>query len=156
MPPIVYLSASIRAQPVMRRYRDILQDEFGWKVQARWIDVQESSPMGVKEVQEDRVRAAIYAVTDMADILTSGTVIIFTRWPSTSGGRHTELGLALAFGKRIILVGPRENVFQALPDEQFRNWADFLTHLRSENATTPRNTENPYPTEDGAGGAGST
>ncbi len=44
-------------------------------------------------------------------------------WPSRSsrgsgysrGGRHVEAGYALAKGKYLVLVGPRENVFYSLP-----------------------------------------
>jgi hypothetical protein len=41
-----------------------------------------------------------------------------------TGGRHVEFGLALAQGKRVIIVGPRENVFHyLLPDAQiFAYW----------------------------------
>ena len=46
-------------------------------------------------------------------------VIVFTGEPSTSGGLHTEFGMALALKKRLILVGPRENVFHTLPEVEY-------------------------------------
>ena len=56
--------------------------------------------------------------------MAADAVIIFTEIPNTilaTGGRHVEFGLALAQGKRVIIVSPvvspRENVFHyLLPD----------------------------------------
>jgi nucleoside 2-deoxyribosyltransferase len=35
--------------------------------------------------------------------------------PSTGGGRHVEFGYALAKGKRVVVIGERENVFHHHP-----------------------------------------
>jgi hypothetical protein len=40
---------------------------------------------------------------------------VFRRLPPSRGGRHVELGLALAWGKRVLIVGGSEHVFHALP-----------------------------------------
>ena len=50
---------------------------------------------------------------------------------STRGGRHAEFGIALALGKRVIVIGPRENVFHALPAvERYESWAAFRASPR--------------------------
>jgi hypothetical protein len=51
----------------------------------------------------------------------------------TSGGRHVELGYALAFGMRCVVVGPVENVFHHLEDvERYADIDAFLAHERGE------------------------
>ena len=46
---------------------------------------------------------------------------------SARGGRHVEFGLALAAGKRLCIVGPRENIFHFLPRvEVFRSTDDLV------------------------------
>jgi hypothetical protein len=46
------------------------------------------------------------------------------------GGHHVEFGYALAQGKRIILVGHRENVFNYLPEIEFiETWPQALDAL---------------------------
>ena len=61
-----------------------------------------------------------FALDDAADLQDAEVVISFTETPrSTYGtavvGRHVEFGMALAWGKRLIVIGPRENVFQTMP-----------------------------------------
>ena len=49
--------------------------------------------------------------------MAADAVIVFTEMPNSvlaTGGSHVEFGLALAQGKRVIVVGPRENVFHYL------------------------------------------
>jgi hypothetical protein len=48
---------------------------------------------------------------DCKDLMAADAVIIFSEIPNTilaTGGRHVEFGLALAQGRRVIIVGPRE------------------------------------------------
>jgi len=62
-------------------------------------------------------------------------VLLFFSEPPDShskrGGRHVEFGLALAWGKRLMIVGPRENVFHCLPQvEQYANMLQVCDALR--------------------------
>ena len=53
-----------------------------------------------------------------------------TAGKAARGGRHVEFGMGWAWGKRLIVVGPRENVFHLLPTvEQFDSWPDALAAL---------------------------
>lgn len=65
---------------------------------------------------------------DLDDVRSASVCIAFTESPGQAqgrGGRHTELGIALAMGLRVILIGPREHVFHCLPDiEQFDTWEE--------------------------------
>jgi len=49
------------------------------------------------------------------------------------GGRHVEFGYAIAYGKRLVIVGPLENAFYYLLNViQFSDFAEARTYLRSE------------------------
>ena len=50
------------------------------------------------------------------------------------GGRHVEFGMAIAAQKRIVVIGPRENIFHWLPMiEQFDTFDAFMDHARMHN-----------------------
>ena len=59
-----------------------------------------------------------YAQDDYADVYEADALIVFTertRSTHSRGGRHVEVGLALAWGKPVLVVGPLENIFYTLP-----------------------------------------
>jgi hypothetical protein len=64
--------------------------------------------------------AVMAAVEDVGDIARADCLVTFTEEPERNvawaarGGRHVEFGLALAMGKRVCIVGGRENVFHHL------------------------------------------
>ena len=58
-----------------------------------------------------------FAAQDLADIVSADTLILFSMdpmIPGVRGGRHVEFGYALGRGKRIIVVGVKENIFHYL------------------------------------------
>jgi nucleoside 2-deoxyribosyltransferase len=56
------------------------------------------------------------AAEDLADIDACDCLILWTSQAKHFGGaRHTEAGYALGRGKRIVVFGPRENLFYTLP-----------------------------------------
>jgi len=63
----------------------------------------------------------VAAIEDIADLGRADCLVTFTERPERNvawaarGGRHVEFGIALATGKRLCLVGLRENVFHHLP-----------------------------------------
>lgn len=95
----------------------------GHTVTARWVN-------GDHQAADDNLDsplAAGFALDDCEDLRKADCVISFTEAPrtgATRGGRHVEFGLALALGKRAIVIGHRENVFHSLPYvEFFPSWA---------------------------------
>jgi hypothetical protein len=66
--------------------------------------------------------------------ISAGTVAWEPNTILATGGRHVEFGLALAQGKRMIMVGPRENVFHyLLPDSQiFATWNKAFATIRRQ------------------------
>ncbi len=135
---VFYLAARYTRRLEMCGYREQLQ-AIGHKVPARWLDGSHQldvsgTPIGdmgelLIESGDDAKAAALrekFAVEDMADVLSADELIAFTEQPRVSnsrGGRHVELGMALAIGKPVTIVGPRENVFCWLPQvRHFENW----------------------------------
>jgi hypothetical protein len=78
-----------------------------------------------------------WALRDVEDVSAADTLITFTEdlmlydnVPSVwaRGGRHVELGMALALGKRIVVIGPRENIFTYLPQvEVLSSFDEFIS-----------------------------
>ncbi len=75
------------------------------------------------------------AQEDMDDVQAADALIAFTepRRGEGAGGRHVELGMALAWGKRLLVVGPREHLFHTLPSiEAYPTWTDALQALSTD------------------------
>lgn len=102
----VYLAAVFALRSEMERVADRLKTH-GFEITSRWVYDGESG-----WTQE---QAAIY---DLEDVDAADAVVSFTypRGTLTSGGgRHVEFGYGLAKGKKLILIGARENVFHEFP-----------------------------------------
>jgi hypothetical protein len=122
----IYLAARYARYPEMQERRQELS-AIGYTVVSRWIDGGHS-----EGTDADKER---YAIEDIDDILASDVLITFTEGRSgrPSIGRHIEVGLALAYQKRLILVGYRECVFHYLPQvEHYETWHHALVALRQE------------------------
>jgi nucleoside 2-deoxyribosyltransferase len=119
-----YLAARFSRRAEFRDYRDALQS-IGHVVTSSWLDIPE----------EDPTMAVKCAKQDIADIRAADCLIAFTepeRSPWTRGGRHWEAGFAFAIGKRLMLVGPVENIFYSLPEwQKFASFDDVLVELKN-------------------------
>lgn len=109
--PRIYVAADYRRQGEARA---LLEDaeRAGFEVTCRWaIQGEPGDGMGgtVSPDQEGFAQAA--AVMDLADIRESDVVVQLTTGQLARGGRQVELGAALAWGKTILVVGPKEHVF---------------------------------------------
>jgi nucleoside 2-deoxyribosyltransferase len=102
----VYLAATFDSRPKMEEIANLLKSR-GFAITARWVYGGE----------EGLTREQI-AILDLEDVDAADAVVSFTypRGTLTSGGgRHVEFGYGLAKGKRLILIGARENVFHEFP-----------------------------------------
>jgi nucleoside 2-deoxyribosyltransferase len=111
----IYLAASFTRRDEIAEYAQQLRD-LGFAVTSRWL-TDENKPFFQGEMLVEVARTC--AQHDVEDVLASDTVIAFTddpKQPRGGGGRHVELGIALATHKRIAIVGPREHVFHCLPE----------------------------------------
>ncbi len=126
----VYLAARYDRQQEMKALAETLEATGQFEVTARWIQGNHEMPqyVGQRPVadptsEEERI-TKIIAEEDLIDLLLADTVISFTEKRDVGynrGGRHVEFGIALAARKRLIIVGPRENVF---------HWLDEVEHVR--------------------------
>lgn len=94
----------------------------GYRIVSRWV-FGDADDLGREEI----------ALLDLEDVRLADAVMSFTQ-PHGSfnpgGGRHVEFGYGLALGKRMILIGERENVFHDHPRvEQFDTLEDFIDHV---------------------------
>ena len=70
---------------------------------------------------------------DLTDVARCDVLIAYnpSGWENTgTGGRHVELGYAIALMKPIILVGARSNVFHQLSDITFTEKDDLIDTIR--------------------------
>ena len=120
----IYLAARYSRLCELQGYQSDLEI-LGHLVTSRWIN---GSHEGSLETG-----SAKFAQEDRDDLIAADWVISFAEPPRTfnsRGGRHVEFGMALALGKRVIVVGYRENVFHYLPEvEFFETWKSCLARL---------------------------
>lgn len=109
-PPMsaIYIAAPGPMVHEARALRSLLQAS-GLAVTSRWLDA----------IFEDTHEAA---QMDLDDVRQADTLIALNppSWAlKGTGGRHVELGYALALGKRVLLFGARTNVFHYQAGVQF-------------------------------------
>lgn len=153
----IYLAARYSRREELCSYREELR-RMGHDVQARWLDgghqiSDQGIPIGqhgealvegdlcsgeiLSEDARSRQAAALrakFANDDFEDVTTASCLIAFTELPRSSpsrGGRHVEFGIALAYMCRIIIVGPRENIFHWLDEvEVYGTWDQAKANLQ--------------------------
>lgn len=141
-----YLAARFGRADELREYAEKLT-ALGHGVTSRWLygshgivgpngEVSPHGDAGTNSPEYARKRAA-FALEDLDDLDAANSLIAFTEaddCPGGSrGGRHVELGYAIAECKNIYIVGPRENVFCWLPRvQQFDTFDDLLSHLKAD------------------------
>lgn len=142
----VYLAARYGRRLELCAYRNELEAQ-GIRVTSRWLNGshqldKDGSPIGehgehLVETGDGEEAARLrqrFVQEDVADVLASDCVVSFTEEPRTPtcnrGGRHVEFGVAVATGKRLMVVGYRENLFHWLPEvEFFEGWADAMASV---------------------------
>ena len=123
----IYLAARYARRVELCAYADALRD-LGHTIDARWL-------LGLHQAaDDDYARWAEFAADDIEDLGRADVVVSFTEpsrsAPSNRGGRHVEHGMALALGKTVMIVGPLENVFHALPQvRRFDTFPELYRHL---------------------------
>jgi nucleoside 2-deoxyribosyltransferase len=107
----LYLAARLSLAPVMNEATAFFE-RYGHVVTSRWHRRGTTEPQGAGRSS----LLAQFAAEDLADIDSADAVVLFTEaGKHFAGGRHVEAGYALGRGKRLIIFGPRENIFYHLP-----------------------------------------
>lgn len=112
----VYLAARFSRLAELNGYRAELE-ALGIEVTSRWLRGGHEWS-GVPDHDIPIGAQARFAAEDLEDIDAADVVVCFTEAPGTGparGGRHVEMGYAIARGKTVLIVGHRENVFCCLP-----------------------------------------
>ncbi len=130
----VYLAARNSRREELRGYARQLE-ELGWIVTSRWVWGNHVASNEDLSSEVGQRRAANFAFEDWIDLAAAGLAIFFTEPPRSTtsrGGRHVEFGIALALGRAVWVVGPRENVFYCLPKKVrlFERWEEALEEIK--------------------------
>lgn len=145
----VYLAARYSRREELCGYRADLESR-GLTVTSNWLDgprqraiagqvlgerdeaIIESGGDSLESVELRRMCAQ----QDVQDVVAADTFVTWTELPDAKagrGGRHVEFGMALALSRRIIVIGPVENVFHALPEvERVGSWEEALLLLMGQ------------------------
>ena len=118
----IYLSACYRRQLEMQRIARELET-FGHEITSRWVL---EEPFVEEEHFQPLPNRARRAQRNLLDLAQSDCLIAFTERPPSGqgrGGRHVELGIALANGLKTIVVGWQENLFHTLV-EFYPSWEE--------------------------------
>jgi hypothetical protein len=130
----VYLAGYLETAGSMRQARNLLS-LYGYEVTSRWIDEGDDQRIRRLEVwagkiDDDPSMFELFALQDLIDLDEAKNMIFFSAGDGrlSSGGRHLEMGYALAKGYPVVIIGKRENVFQALPYfGRFDTLEEYLT-----------------------------
>ena len=129
---LVYLAARYSRLEELQVYAADLR-AIGYRVEARWLLGNHQIHEDADKVESETVSVPIegrnFALDDFEDVHDADMLIAFseTAGGASRGGRHVEFGLALAWRKKVIVVGPRENVFHTLAGvTHFWSWGDVI------------------------------
>lgn len=112
---IVYLAGRYSRKLELKALISVLA-EHNIRVNSSWLDEPYSPQTGLHDVTPEFCRET--AAIDIADIRACDTFVFFAESPligTPRGGRHVEFGMALAYGKRVVVIGDHENIFHFLP-----------------------------------------
>lgn len=132
--PKVYLASRYSRFKEMQGYATELK-KMGYEVTSRWIQGNHKMSKGSSTQAEKKERIR-FANEDKKDLNKSDIVICFTEEPRTTntrGGRHVELGMAIAWEKEVYIIGYKENVFCCLPDVTFFKQPEEILKYLSDN-----------------------
>lgn len=123
----IYLAGQYKRRDEFRGVA-VLLERAGLPCTSRWL--QETGPVTEQmgDNPEDFYRSV--ATVDIADIDSADAILFFSEDPNVGvvrGGRHVEFGYALAKGKKLCVIGPKENVFHCLDGVQ--HFADINAFL---------------------------
>jgi len=120
----IYIAACFGQQAEVREKADDLEYN-GHECTSFW---RHEKPTGDGSEAVNASKYMQAAMRDLRDIDRSDLLVLLTGQISRTGGKHFELGYAVARGKQVIIVGPCENVFHWLLP-RFETWQEFMETL---------------------------
>ena len=131
----VYLASHYsRKEEIRAAVKDC--ESLGIKLTSTWHKERRSPTGSMKDDSETFLR--VTAKRDFRELKSASCLVLFSLDGDTlftRGGHCVELGMALSLRKRIVLVGPRQNVFCYLPGiKKFKTWEKALYWLVTKGA----------------------
>lgn len=125
-----YFASRFLRKPELLFYKNIVESIVspGFEVVSRWLML-ERTHSNLHNISHSEL--TFWAERDLEDIRKCDTLLHFTQAPKqtyTGGGRHFEAGYALALGKEVVTIGPKESVFSY--HERVANYKNFSEYLR--------------------------
>lgn len=108
-PTSVYLAAPVKTAKRLRRIASFISHSAGVTFTSSWVW---DDSVGYEENSPSQM--GLMAVKDLQEV-SRADVLVQICFPGSSGGMYSELGIALALHKRVIVVGPRSSCFQFHP-----------------------------------------
>jgi nucleoside 2-deoxyribosyltransferase len=128
--PRVYLAAQYHRKNEIAAFVAQLRG-LGIDVVSTWTDEPYNPAVQLAELTESAL--CELAERDIREILRADTVVMFSvgdQEATRRNGRMVEFGIGLAADKRMIVCGPRENLFHYLSDvEVYPDWATTIRAL---------------------------
>lgn len=120
----IYLAGAWERRSLLRGIAGGLA-KVGHEVVSSWLTENEQ-----EHASQYAAHASEWSERDFSDIDSAQLFVTLTEEadsPYRRGGRHVELGYALARGKTVAVIGPRETTFHYLVPEHrvFFNWVAF-------------------------------
>lgn len=122
MTPAVYVAGMFSMKEYCKKQAAILSSH-GFVVTSRWIYETVPHNVTMKNLPDEYHKET--AAADIEDIKHAEYFVQFVPTDTelvdtpvrfaARGGRHWEMGYAYALGKKIIVIGPKENIFHYLP-----------------------------------------
>jgi len=132
----VYLSAAFHRKEEMKEV-SLKIAALGVHITSRWLD-EDPAPVGKRARDLFKVETA---QKDTDDVHAADAIIRFSDDLSTStvpsnwctGARMEECGMAYAWGKKIIVVGGKQSIFDNLPERiHVKDVNTLLAYIRKE------------------------
>lgn len=132
MKPLIYLAAQFHLKDDVGIRKEELV-KLGYQVISTWTEEAANGVCSLKDFEHNyhlEVSERDIREIDQCDIL-----VLFTVDPdeyTRRGGRHFESGYAYGINKRLVIIGPRENIFHYLPGvDVYDTWEQFVGTLEN-------------------------
>jgi uncharacterized protein YuzB (UPF0349 family) len=121
----IYIAAKFSKLEEMRENANQLA-RMGHVCTSSWLKEDPSNDV----LDDNDVKWKGVAETDLYDLVNSEAIMIFTEDAEHEfkrGGKMVEFGFALGYGLRLIVIGPRQNIFMYLDEvEVYETLEQFL------------------------------
>jgi hypothetical protein len=120
----IYIAGAFARQDELLGVSKKLQS-LGYEITARWLSQEDTKAIAACENDDQKEKLLrIYAYNDYYDVMACDILVRFSDAEAmqeklsdsklVSGARHFEHGVAWVLGKRVIVVGGKQNIFDRL------------------------------------------